>query len=72
MTAVSAEERSLSSKPSWNLKAESSFVYLNACSAEIAHGPPKVRSSAALVLLKVRFAIALGVAVRSSRGFRRR
>ena len=31
-----------------------SFIFLNACSAEIALGPTKARSSAALVLLKVR------------------
>ena len=29
-----------------------SFIFLNACSAEIALGPTKARSSAALVLLK--------------------
>ena len=38
MTAVSAEEGSLSSKRSWNLKAETSFIYLNAGSAESAFG----------------------------------
>jgi hypothetical protein len=57
MTAVSAEEGSLSSKRSWNLKAESSFIYLNAGSAESAFGPTKARSSAALVPLQVRFAV---------------
>jgi hypothetical protein len=31
-----------------------SFIFLNACSAKIALGPTKARSSAALVLLKVR------------------
>ena len=54
MSAVSAQEGSLSSKRSWNLKAELSFIFLNARSAEIALGPTKARSSAALVLLKVR------------------
>jgi hypothetical protein len=38
MTAASAEEGSLSSKRSWNLKAESSFIYLNAGSAESGFG----------------------------------
>ena len=38
MTAVSAEEGSLSSKRSWNLKAESLFIYLNAGTAESAFG----------------------------------
>jgi hypothetical protein len=38
-------------------ESESSFIYLNACSAEIALGPPKAGSSVALVRLKVRFAL---------------
>ena len=43
MTAVSAEEGSLSSKRSWNLKAESSFIYLNAGSAESAFGRTRLK-----------------------------
>jgi hypothetical protein len=39
MTAVSAAESSLSSKRSWNLKAELSSIYLNAGGAESALGP---------------------------------
>jgi hypothetical protein len=38
MTAVSAEENSLSSKRSWNLKAELSSICLNAGGAETAPG----------------------------------
>jgi hypothetical protein len=44
MTAVSAEESSLSSRRSWNLKAEMSFIFLNACGAEIALGPTNARA----------------------------
>jgi hypothetical protein len=48
MTAVSAEENSLSSKRSWNLKAELSPICLNAGSAETALGatrPPQLAAS---------------------------
>jgi hypothetical protein len=45
MTAVSAEEGSLSSKRSWNLKAETSFIYLNAGSAESAFGRTRQKSA---------------------------
>ena len=38
-TAASAQEDSLFSKRSWNLKAELSFICLNASSAESAFGP---------------------------------
>src|ERR1700736_84597 len=41
MTAASAQEGSLSSKRSWNLKAELSFICLNASSAESAFGPTR-------------------------------
>jgi hypothetical protein len=44
MTAVSAEEGSLSSKRSWNLKAEMSFIYLNAGSAESAFGRTRLEA----------------------------
>ena len=43
MTAVSAEEGSLSSKRSWNLKAELRFIYLNAGSAESAFGRTRLK-----------------------------
>jgi hypothetical protein len=44
MIAVSAEEGSLSSKRSWNLKAELSFIYLNAGSAESAFGRTRLEA----------------------------
>ena len=44
MTAVSAEENSLSSKRSWNLKAELSSICLNAGGAETALGSIKAAS----------------------------
>ena len=45
MTAVSAEEGSLSSKRSWNLKAETSFIYSNAGNAESAFGRTRQKSA---------------------------
>ncbi len=47
MTAVSAEENSLSSKRSWNLKAELSSICLNAGGAESAFGSTRPRQLAA-------------------------
>ena len=44
MTAVSAEEGSLSSEQSWSPKAELSFTCLNASSAGSAFGPTKVEA----------------------------
>ena len=47
MTAVSAEESSLSSKRSWNLEAALSSICLNAGGAESAPGPTKPPTEAA-------------------------
>src|SRR5690242_1433151 len=55
MTAGSAEESSLSSKRSWNLKAALSLICLNADGAESALGPIKAARLAASVIVHFRF-----------------
>jgi hypothetical protein len=55
MTAASAEESSLSSKRSWNLKAELSPICLNAGGAESALGGIKAAQLAASFIVHLQF-----------------